>query len=444
VLDNGQPLQLNAFQRWLLEPFFAGASESILSTPKGAGKSTLLGALALFELLLVPESEIIVCAASRDQASVLLGQAQGFVRRSPSLARRVRVTRREVHCPALHGRLRVISADANTGDGLIPSLVLPDELHRWRNADLFETLQTALSKRGGRMLTISTAGEKDDACPLWPIRERALELGARRDGVRLSADSADGAFALRELSAPGSVDWRDLDIAAAVNPLVARDALAQRLASPTQTERSWRRYTLNQWLDPVSDAAPISPETWALLADGAFESVPPACFGFDVSPDRSTACIAVATFDGPASARRVGVEIVEHGPGAVWVVDRLVELDGRHNHVGVVVDGIGPAGTLIPRLEEFGVDMHVLTGRDYARACQGFVDLVTEDRLRHSDQAPLNLAVQAAGRRKLTDGFAWSRTNSLGDISPLVAASIAAHGLMNRGPVSEEAFHAIG
>lgn len=38
TLDNGRPFVPEEFQRWMLEPFFAGASESILSTPKGTGK----------------------------------------------------------------------------------------------------------------------------------------------------------------------------------------------------------------------------------------------------------------------------------------------------------------------------------------------------------------------------------------------------------------------
>jgi Phage Terminase len=443
-LDSGGPFELAGFQRWLLAPFFAGARECVLSTPKGQGKSTMLGALAVFELLTIPESEIIVCAASRDQASVLLGQAQGFVRRHPSLARRLRLTRREVEHPSLAGRMRVISADASTGDGLIPSLVLCDELHRWRSADLFETLVTALSKRSGRMLTISTAGLKDDSCPLWPVRERALALGARRDGARLAADSSDGSFALRELSAPTDADWRDLDVAQEVNPLLERGELGRRFASPAQNERAWRRFTLNQWLEPVGDEAAIGAARWQELADPNVSVVPPVCFGVDVSPDRSTAAIVAASYDGDSAARRVCLDVIEAGMGVAWVIDRLRDLMARHENVGVVLDGAGPAGALVPRLEEFGVRPLVTTAREYARGCQALFDLVEEGRLAHRDQGPLNHAVVAAGRRRLVDGWAWSRTRSLEDVTSLVAGTLAAYGLETRGPVSLEAMHALG
>jgi hypothetical protein len=442
TLDNGASFEVRPFQRWLLGPYFAGARESVLSTSKGQGKSTILGGLGLFSLLREPESDIIVAAASRDQASVLLGQAAGFVRRSAALARRLRMTRREILYPARAGRLRVISADANTGDGLIPTLVLADELHRWRSADLFETLQTALAKRAGRMLTISTSGIRGES-PLWPIREKALSMGACRDGVRLSVDSPDGSFALRELSAPDDVDWRNLDVACAVNPLASREVLAQRLDSPSQNERSWRRFTLNQWLEPSAQDATIDPEMWAALTDADFTSIMPVCFAVDVTPDRGAAAIVAATYNGAGEDRRLLVDVVECGDGVGWVLERLRELDARHDHVGVVLDGAGPAGALAARLEEFDIPLHVTSARDYARACQGFYDLVREGRLAHRDQPPLSVAVQAATRRRLTDGWAWSRSRSLGSIAPLCAASLAAWGLQTHGPISREAFDAL-
>src|ERR1035438_6500365 len=68
TLDTGGRLALRDFQRWALAPYFAGAVESLISTPKGQGKSTLLGALGLYEMLTAPESDVVVAAASRDQA----------------------------------------------------------------------------------------------------------------------------------------------------------------------------------------------------------------------------------------------------------------------------------------------------------------------------------------------------------------------------------------
>jgi phage terminase large subunit-like protein len=437
ILDSGVPFELREFQRWMLEPYFGGATESVLSTPKGAGKSTLLGALGIFALLSVDEAEIIIAAASRDQASVLLGQAAGFVRRAPALARRLRATRREIHCPARSGVLRVISADANTGDGLIPyPAVFCDELHRWRSADLFETLGTALAKRDARRVTISTAGIKDES-PLWPIREGALALNVHRDGVRLSADSDDGSFALRELSAPDDADWRDVDVAQAVNPLVSRDTLARRLSSPAQNERSWRRFTLNQWIEAASEDAVISPETWRDLVDTSGEQMEsPVAFAVDVSLERDIASIAVAGYIG----EKVLVQIVESAVGVAWVPKRLVELTGAHKCLPVIADGVGPSGALVPRIQEWGIEVRITNTKEFTAACATFLDLINEDRLRHRDEPPLNLSVQGAAMRPLSDARAWSRRKSLSDSSSVIAASLAAWALTTIGPVSREAF----
>jgi phage terminase large subunit-like protein len=103
--------------------------------PKKNGKSTLLAALALFHLITTPDAECVVGAASRDQATILYDQAAGFVRRSPGLDERVHVKRgyREIQSRATR-RIRVLAADVDTADGVIPTLALVDELHRHKSA----------------------------------------------------------------------------------------------------------------------------------------------------------------------------------------------------------------------------------------------------------------------------------------------------------------------
>ena len=60
-----------------------------------------------------------MCAASRDQAALLLGQLRGFVERSPGLAARVRLKQREAINRKTGGRFRVLAADTDTMDGLM-------------------------------------------------------------------------------------------------------------------------------------------------------------------------------------------------------------------------------------------------------------------------------------------------------------------------------------
>jgi phage terminase large subunit-like protein len=107
------------------------------------------------------EAEVIVVAAARDQADVLRRQADQLVKRSGRRVIRangvaspfewvidgsvfeVKSGLREIRCG--EARMRVMAADAATGDGVIPTLALVDELHRHRSMELYEVLADGLS-----------------------------------------------------------------------------------------------------------------------------------------------------------------------------------------------------------------------------------------------------------------------------------------------------------
>jgi hypothetical protein len=66
-----------------------------------------------------------------------------------------------------------------------------------------------------------------------------------------------------------------------------------------------------------------------------------------------------------------------------------------------------------------------LDSGDYGKACGLFVDAVRERTLWHGGQQELDAAVRGAKARPLVDRWAWSRTKSTVNISPLVAATLA-------------------
>ena len=92
----------------------------------------------------------------------------------------------------------------------------------------------------------------------------------------------------------------------------------------------------------------------------------------------------------------------------------------------VALDPTGPAGSLLPRLEDVGVTVAQITAREHAQACGAFYDAVMDGSLRHLDQTPLNAAIAGARKRPLGDAWAWSRKASSVDICPLVAVTLAA------------------
>lgn len=438
VLDNGRRMRLEPFQRRMLDAYFAGVRESLTCIAKGSGKTTLLAALALFELLTDPTCEGAVCAASRDQGALLLGQLRGFVERTPGLAARVRLKQREAINRRTGGRFRVLAADQDTMDGLLLSFAVADEVHRWRDSERYTILLAGVQKRDGRLFGISTAGVKGEGL-LWAMREKAIELGAERDGAYLGLQT--DRFSWNEWSVPEDADFRDLEAVKAANPApwVTLDLLAERYESPAMTDVDWRRFSANQWVERSELAQVIDGRTWLGLLDVGAVALPPVCLSVDATMDRSSAAIGVAAFADPEGELPV-VDVCEHGAGIGWVVEALVALSGRWEILGVVVDPGGPAAALIPRLEEYGLTVHQTSTREVAQACGLFYDAVSNSTLRHRGSEPLTQSVQGAVKRTLSQSWAFDRRRAVSDPSPLLAAVLAHFGLLTHGPISEKAF----
>lgn len=178
----------------------------------------------------------------------------------------------------------------------------------------------------------------------------------------------------------------------------------------------------------------ISKEAWARLSDAESESEGAVCFAFDVTPDRSAASICVA---GRRADGHAHVEVVEHRRGTGWVVDRLAELVEAHDSGDPICDARGPAGSLMPDLEEKGVTVIPTSGPEHAQAAGRFFDAVDQETLRHLGTPELSAAIAGAVKRPLGEAWAWSRKSSGVDISPLVACTLALWGLETQMSFSE-------
>jgi hypothetical protein len=170
------------------------------------------------------------------------------------------------------------------------------------------------------------------------------------------------------------------------------------------------------------DGSVISVKAWLSLVDPRSQPVDPLIFALDVSPDRSSAAVAVA-------ARRddglVHVEVMKHKRGTGWVVDWLSERVSKHEPYATVLDGRGPAASLTADLENAGVVVTELDSSEHAEACGVFFDAVDQRTLRHLGTLEMTTALRGAVKRPFGDAWAWSRKSSSVDICPLVAATLA-------------------
>jgi phage terminase large subunit-like protein len=267
-LENGSPMRVHTYQRAMLAEHFAGATETLVLLPKKNGKTTTLGARAVHHLLTTPDAECIVVATSRDQATILYDQAGGFVRRTPGLDRHVDVKRgyRELRSRDHAGRIRVLAADVDTADGVIPTLVLVDELGRHRSAELYAILRDGLGPRNGQIVAISVAGTNRDS-PLGLMRAAAFDLPTiRRDGAHVTCMSDDGSFVMHEWALQPGQDVNDMRIAKLVNPAPWHtvESLQRRHDSPSMTPWDWRRFACNLWQSTAEPWLPVG--AWDALA----------------------------------------------------------------------------------------------------------------------------------------------------------------------------------
>jgi hypothetical protein len=196
-------------------------------------------------------------------------------------------------------------------------------------------------------------------------------------------------------------------------------------------------FGVGDYPDPLgSDERPISIEQWDECYQEDSVLVDPICIGFDVSPERRTSIAAA----GKNQDGLWHVEILEKRPGTQWVAGRLEELIYDHSPEKIVCDAMGPGKSLVQLLELAEIQVETYDSGQHAEACGRFVDVVTEQSVRHLGSLDLLNALRGAKTRPLGDRWAWSRKSSSVDISPLVAATIALYAAMGgdydgEGPV---------
>jgi phage terminase large subunit-like protein len=284
--------QLEPFQRQIAAECFSERREALILIPRANGKSTLLAALALWSLLREPGCQIVVGAASREQASVLFDVAREMAQH-PEIAPLVEITRREIRTE--RGWLRVIAADGPKQHGLILDLAIVDELHAHRHDELYVALRTAMQKRAGaKMLTISTAGARLDS-PLGELRERCLKLPkVKREGALTRAEGPNLAMLAWEL--PEGAELDDLDAVKSANPAswISREGLAEQRQAVH--ELAFARFHANVWTG--GEAPWIGAEEWD-RCDGEpeLDGEGVRVIGIDAAVSSDTAALALVRRD---------------------------------------------------------------------------------------------------------------------------------------------------
>lgn len=399
----------------MLSDLFDGVRETLILIPKKNGKSTLLGALSLFHLCTTPDAECVIAAASRDQAQIMLRQAQGFIRRSPSLQKRLQVKQREIVHNGLNGRIRVLASDSDTADGVIPTLALVDELHRHKSADLYGVFRDGLGPRNGRMVTISTAGD-DPESPLGSMRAKAyLQPGMVREDAYHYVKTPSGV--MHEWALEPEDDRDDLELVKKANPAPWQtvEELRGRHDSDSMTPWQWARFACGVWL--AGEDGAISGKEWDACADPS--AVIPAgtkgvYVGIDLAWKWDTAAFVPVWRPDGSDTFIIGHPRILHPPGDGTSIDDTDHWDVVSEMASVwpettfVIDPNAGGESLAQRIDaelHARVATHPQEPRAMALAAQRLSELISGGRIKHPDDPELNSQILAAAPRPVGEGW---------------------------------------
>jgi phage terminase large subunit-like protein len=263
--------------------------------PKKNGKSMWVAGLPLYHLAVqgdeVDHPRAFGAAAAKGQAKIVFEHAARYVRNSSELrlllkplSSSLRIIRRDGH-----GTYEVISADGDLHDGVEPSLVVMDELHRWKTKKA-ETLYTVLTSGNiarAEPLTvqITTAGDVYDSPICWRQHERARR---HIEGTERNPRFHAQMFGVNEKRLREQPDyWMTREARAEANPshedrggFLLDSAIVEKLDEIG--EQAYKRLHLNIWAEKAERWMPM--DAWLRCGGSLRPLMDRQCYlGLDLS-----------------------------------------------------------------------------------------------------------------------------------------------------------------
>jgi hypothetical protein len=388
------------------------------------GKGAVLEARELAGLFLFGEKLILHSAHEFKTAAEAFRRVLSLVQNTPDLDKLVKQVRTSHGDEGIElktgARLRFVARSTGSGRGFSGDVVILDEAYNLPASAMGALLPTMAARPNPQVWYASSAG-KEDSDVLARVRERGAEGSSRR-------------LAYFEWSAPADADLDDPAAWAAANPglgirIQGEFVEAERSALP---EIEFARERLGIWADGSRDAA-IDLALWGRLADTECLDRSPVAFSPTINPERTKGAVTAAILRADG---RVQLEVIDYRPGTAWMLDRLESLNADWRPVGFALSPAAPEGSLIAGLQQRGIEPVLVSGRAEAQACGAFFDAIVDDRVRHGNQAALNIAAENAVKRDLGDAWVWHRRSAT-DIGPSNGATYAHHLVTSTKPETD-------
>ena len=394
-----------------------------VKVPRQSGKTTLLFTALMDRCLHFGQQQRCVYTAQDRNNARLKWEEQGDYLMTtplrPGLDIRRQTGLERIIVPATGSTLGVTASGETSGHGFYLDMAVIDEAWAQKDERLTQAFRPAMITRASpQTWVLSTEGTDESVF----LNDRI------EDGRARVEEGEQRAVCYFEWSADENADPDDEDTWWACMPALGCTVPIEAIRDDHDSidPAEFARAYLNRRAPKGQTVIP--PQAWHACRSPTSQLRGLPRFAIDTTPDRSWTTIAVAGWAGS----QIHLEMVDHRPGTEWVVDRMRQLGERWGSEPVLLDPAGPASSFLIDFAGVGVMTETIGGREYAAACAQFYDDIISGNVLHLDQPLFNSAIANARKRPLGDAWAWGRKLG-GDVSPLVAATLARYGLVKQG-----------
>lgn len=450
-------LILDPWEAWVLEQALGeredgkwAAFEVGLIVSRQNGKGSILEARELAGLFLHEEPLIIHTAHQFNTSREAYRRIRALIEQTPNLDRQVK------RFNDSHGeegiellkptrRLQFLARSSGSGRGFSADTLIYDEAMPLDADDVAATLpalsaRSAVTEGGPQVWYTASAGNR-----------KSTQLArVRRRGMAGAAGVPDPTLAFMEWSIDPHADTCPPDCAVHDDPAAvssyakANPGLGYRLtveacereaaAMGGHHTETFGRERLGVGTYPADvDGWAVIPQRWwagTLMTDAPRPRSP--SFAVAVAPEHASAAIGVA---GGLPDGRAYLEVPQgcHRPGTAWVLAEARRMDARWRPDGWVFDKRSAAGALIQSFEDAGLTVLTPTVTEIGQGCGQLYVAARDGQIGHADDRALRTALAGAVSRKLSGAWVWDDRESAGDMSPLIAVTLAHWGHVKFG-----------
>ena len=221
----GKPFVLELWQKALVAAIFGiihkidltrKFQEVILIVARKNGKSTLASAIGLYMQIAdgEPGAEIYAVATKKDQAKLIWEEAKRMVKKSSTLSSRLKCLVGEIKGDYNDSFFKPVCSESDGLDGLNVHCGLLDEIHAWKDKNLYDVIVDGTSAREEPLIFItSTAGTVREAVYDMKYEEATQIINGYKDGFYKDETVLPIIYELDERN-----EWRNEKAWAKANP----------------------------------------------------------------------------------------------------------------------------------------------------------------------------------------------------------------------------------